>query len=57
MLSTLVVMAGFASHRRHNCGCGLIENRGRGSLPDCLSRVQDVTEENYPASRSSNDSA
>jgi hypothetical protein len=33
MMSTLPVMAGFASHRRHNCG--FIGNRGRGWFPDC----------------------
>jgi hypothetical protein len=30
MMSTLAVMAGFASHRRHNCGFGLSETGGCG---------------------------
>ena len=30
MMSPSVVMAGFASHGRHNCGCGLIENGDGG---------------------------
>ena len=32
MTSTLAVMAGFASHRRHNRGCGLMEDGGLGTF-------------------------